>query len=154
MNTKNKIQPKSNNQSSGFSLIEVTSAMVIMGTCLAYTMPMILYSKISNSKSEMRSGALIVSQKIFDNIRGRTFGNIPGVDTTKSNTDLTLDQTTALGRNYNVTIRYCQADTVTLLNPCTPNYRQFTITVRDPKNDQYSDNSILYQTQASFSNFN
>jgi prepilin-type N-terminal cleavage/methylation domain-containing protein len=154
MNKKNKIQPKPNDQNSGFSLIEVMAAMVIMGSCLAYTMPMILYSKISNSKSEARAGALIVSQKIFDNVRGKTFGNIPDTDTTKGNVDLPLDQTTALGRNYNVAIRYCQVDPLTLLNPCTANYRQFTITVRDTKGEQSSDNSILYQTQAGFSNFN
>jgi prepilin-type N-terminal cleavage/methylation domain-containing protein len=154
MNKKNIIQPRHTDQNSGFNLIEVMAAMLIMGTCLAYAMPVILYAKINNSKSEMRSGALMVSQKIFDNVRGKTFGNIPSVDTTLTNTDLTADQKTALGRNYNVSVRYCQADPVTLLNPCSSNYRQFTITVRDPKGNQSSDNSILYQTQANFSSFN
>jgi prepilin-type N-terminal cleavage/methylation domain-containing protein len=151
MNKKN--WPKYNNLNGGFSLIEVAVALTIMGTCLAYAMPVIMYAKINNIKSEQRAGALIVSQKIFDNIRGKTFGNIPAVNTTYTNTNLTTDLTTALGRIYNVSVQYCPPVPVTNANPCSANYRQFIITIRDPAGVQTNDNSILYQTQASFSNF-
>jgi prepilin-type N-terminal cleavage/methylation domain-containing protein len=165
MNKKDLLKNKfNNNLDSGFSLIEVAIALMIMGTCLAYAMPVILYAKINNVKSEQRAGALVVSQKIFDNIRGKTFGNIPIADTTQTNANLPVDLTTALGRNYNVSVRYCRtvaaAPAVGLspavpgvLNPCTPDYREFTITIRDPAGNQTNDNSILYQTQASFTNF-
>lgn len=144
----------------GFSLIEVVIAMITMGICLAYAMPLILYSKINNNKSEMRAGALVVSQKIFDDIRGRTFGStkIPLVDTTITNTStpvaLPLDQTKALGRTYNVAVRYCETGTTASpSNECTADYRKFKITVRDTTGDQNSDKSIVYEMEAAFTSF-
>ncbi len=144
-----KIKLKVRDQNSGFNLIVVATATVILGTVLATAMPVILYSKVANLKSEERAGALIASQKIFDSIRGRTFGNIPTVDTTETN------PTTELGRNYNVSVRYCENDLAnTPPNPCTPNYRQFKITVRNTTGSQTSENSIIYETEAAFTSFN
>jgi prepilin-type N-terminal cleavage/methylation domain-containing protein len=158
-----RFQLKARDKHDGFNLIEVAAAMAIVGTCMAYAMPVILYSKISSFKSEERAGALIVSQKIFDSIRGRTFGNIPTVDTTITNTTTTnttfpalpIDQFTALGRSYNVSVRYCENDPANSPpNPCTPNYRQFRIIVRNTNGVQTSDNSIIYEMQAAFTSFN
>ena len=56
----------------GFSLIETIIALTTLGVCLAYAMPLFLYAKINNSKSEIRTGALIVSQRVFDNIRSKS----------------------------------------------------------------------------------
>jgi type II secretory pathway pseudopilin PulG len=144
----------------GFSLIEVAIAMTTMGLALAYAMPLILYSKINNNKSEMRAGALVVSQKIFDDIRGRTFGStsIPIVDTTITNNStpvaLTPDQTKALGRTYNVAVRYCETGTAASpTNECTADYRKFKITVRDTAGNQNSDSSIIYEFEAAFTSF-
>jgi prepilin-type N-terminal cleavage/methylation domain-containing protein len=141
------------NQDKGFSLIEVAIAMTTLGLCLAYAMPLILFSKINNSKSEMRTGALMVTQKIFDDVRSRTFGRIPSADTTVNNTTSTdatifpaLGDTKALGKTYKTTIRFCQSE-------CTDNYRKFKITVRDPIGDQSSDNSIVYEMEAAFTDF-
>jgi prepilin-type N-terminal cleavage/methylation domain-containing protein len=150
LNLSNKLRAKK--QDGGFSLIEVAIALTTMGVCLAYAMPLILYSKMNNNKSEMRAGALIVSQKMFDDVRGRTFGNIPTTDTTLNST------TQELGRSYNVSIRYCEpappvAPAVVGVNECTTNYRKFKITVRDPKGTQTSDNSIVYEMEAAFTDF-
>jgi prepilin-type N-terminal cleavage/methylation domain-containing protein len=151
LNTNIKSQPKDD----GFSLIETALAMVILGVCLSFAIPTIMLSKIKSSKGEQRVGALIVSQKIFDSIRGRTFGNIPTVDTTVDNTTLPTDQTTALGRNYNVSIRFCETGTANFpTNQCSSDYRQFTITVRDQTGNQTSPSSIIYETQAAFTSFN
>ncbi len=57
----------------GFSLIETAIALTTLGVCLAYAMPLFLYAKINNSKSEIRTGALIVSQRVFDDIRSKPF---------------------------------------------------------------------------------
>jgi prepilin-type N-terminal cleavage/methylation domain-containing protein len=151
LNTNIKPQPKDG----GFSLIESAFAMVILGGCLAFAIPTIMLSKINSSKSEQKAGALVVSQKIFDSIRGRTFGNIPTADTTINNTILPADQTTALGRNYNVSVRFCETGTANFpTNQCTAEYRQFTITVRDRTGNQTSPNSIIYEMQAAFTSFN
>jgi prepilin-type N-terminal cleavage/methylation domain-containing protein len=61
----------------GFSLVETMIALTTLGVCLAYAMPLFLYAKINNSKSEIRTGALIVSQRVFDNIRSKSFANMP-----------------------------------------------------------------------------
>jgi prepilin-type N-terminal cleavage/methylation domain-containing protein len=59
----------------GFSLVETMIALTTLGVCLAYAMPLFLYAKINNSKSEIRTGALIVSQRVFDNIRSKSFSD-------------------------------------------------------------------------------
>ena len=69
----------------GFSLIEVTVAMVTLGICLAYAMPLFLYAKLNNARSEIRTGALIVAQKVFDNVRSQPFGALPSSDGAISN---------------------------------------------------------------------
>jgi prepilin-type N-terminal cleavage/methylation domain-containing protein len=142
----------------GFSLIEVAAAMVILGTCLAYAMPVILQSKLNNSKSETRTGALMVSQRIFDDIRSRPFVAIPSTAATEtyssaSATATDRDKAKALGRNYNVSVQYCEPTGTPAVSECTANYRTFRITVRDPKSNQTSDGSIIYETQAAFTDF-
>ena len=71
-------KPQSSEQ--GFSLIETVIALTTLGVCLAYAMPLFLYAKINNSKSEIRTGALIVSQRVFDNIRSKSFKSMPQTD--------------------------------------------------------------------------
>jgi type II secretory pathway pseudopilin PulG len=61
----------------GFSLIETVIALTTLGVCLAYAMPLFLYAKINNSKSEIRTGALIVAQRVFDNVRSKPFSAVP-----------------------------------------------------------------------------
>jgi Tfp pilus assembly protein PilV len=64
----------------GFSLIETVIALTTLGVCLAYAMPLFLYAKINNSKSDIRTGALIVSQRVFDNIRSRPISSAPNTN--------------------------------------------------------------------------
>ena len=71
---------KENSREQGFSLIETMIALTTLGVCLAYAMPLFLYAKINNSKSEIRTGALIVSQRIFDNIRSKSMTLAPGTN--------------------------------------------------------------------------
>lgn len=66
--------------SQGFSLVETVIALTTLGICLAYAMPLFLYAKVNNSKSEIRTGALIVSQRVFDNIRARKISDLPLTD--------------------------------------------------------------------------
>ncbi len=71
---------KSQPSEQGFSLVETMIALTTLGVCLAYAMPLFLYAKINNSKSEIRTGALIVSQRVFDNIRSKSFASMPITD--------------------------------------------------------------------------
>jgi type II secretory pathway pseudopilin PulG len=64
----------------GFSLVETVIALTTLGVCLAYAMPLFLYAKINNSKSDIRTGALIVSQRVFDNIRSKPMPSTPNTN--------------------------------------------------------------------------
>jgi prepilin-type N-terminal cleavage/methylation domain-containing protein len=144
---------KYKNQASGFSIIEVAVSMVILGTTLAYAMPIILQSRISNNKSQVRAGAMAVSQKIFDNLRGKQFDTIPGVDTTVTNVTDSALPSEALGRKYNVSVRYCEPKGTKAVSECAADYRAFRVTVRDRQGNQTSDQSIIYELEAAFTNF-
>jgi prepilin-type N-terminal cleavage/methylation domain-containing protein len=154
---------KVKNQVQGFSIIEVAVSMVILGTTLAYAMPVILQSKISTNKSQVRAGAMAVSQKIFDNLRGKRFASIPDTEQTDTQLTDTSLPSEALGRKYNVYVLYCEKKGGTPANgsipaipgvsECTSNYRTFKITVRDTKGDQTKDQSIIYEMEAAFTDF-
>ncbi|AFY96241.1 type IV pilus modification PilV family protein [Chamaesiphon minutus] len=77
---KNEITDSSPKTEEGFSLIETMIALTTLGVCLAYAMPLFLYAKINNSKSEIRTGALIVSQRVFDSIRSQRILDLPSTD--------------------------------------------------------------------------
>jgi type II secretory pathway pseudopilin PulG len=66
-------QPRSND---GFSLIETATALTTLGICFAYAMPLFLYAKLNNSKTESRTGALMVAQRVFDKIRSQKITDV------------------------------------------------------------------------------
>ena len=138
----------------GFSLIETVIALTTLGVCLAYAMPLFLYAKINNSKSEIRTGALIVSQRVFDNIRSKSFKSMPQSDGATANAAIaavgtspaipanpetipaninsptTAEQliTKAMGRQYETKVIYCEglSSDATI---CTDKYRKFKVEV-------------------------
>jgi prepilin-type N-terminal cleavage/methylation domain-containing protein len=131
----------------GFSLIETMIALTTLGVCLAYAMPLFLYAKINNSKSEIRTGALIVSQRVFDNIRSQKITSLPqndGLNAADSTNPIlqpaimpasgappsTPDEirTFAMGRQYQTKIIYCE-DLTTNPTICSDRYRQFKVEV-------------------------
>lgn len=145
-------KPQSSEQ--GFSLVETMIALTTLGVCLAYAMPLFLYAKINNSKSEIRTGALIVSQRVFDNIRSKSFKSMPLNDGAKTGgnaavttatppipanpeiipasltSPTTAEQliTKAMGRQYQTKVIYCEGYTATP-EICTEKYRKFKVEV-------------------------
>jgi type II secretory pathway pseudopilin PulG len=87
----NQIKDINKDIEAGFSLIETAIALTTLGVCLAYAMPLFLYAKINNAKSEIRTGALIVSQRVFDDIRSKPFTAtaMPTTDGTKRDPSIT-----------------------------------------------------------------
>ena len=118
------------NLESGFSLLETTIALTTLGICLAYAMPLFLYAKINNSKSEIRTGALIVSQRVFDDIRSRQIrdlplnSSLPEIKTATSNSGADRPIITAMGREYESKVTYCQVSA-----DCGAKYRKFKLEV-------------------------
>jgi prepilin-type N-terminal cleavage/methylation domain-containing protein len=116
LNHHDRITEKSNNSEQGFSLIETMIALTTLGVCLAYAMPLFLYAKINNSKSEVRAGALFVAQRVFDDIRSKPVSKMPLFDGEK---DSNLVCTPAKSTNC--------VNATTLPNPeITPNVANLT----------------------------
>jgi type II secretory pathway pseudopilin PulG len=131
----------------GFSLLETVIALTTLGICLAYAMPLFLYAKINNSKSDIRTGALIVAQRTFDNIRSRPISGMPnndGVADAKATnpvsqpadinapTDAEKLLTKAMGRQYQTKVIYCEGKgTGTTINTtiCSSKHRKFKVEV-------------------------
>lgn len=139
----------------GFSLIEATIALTTLGVCLAYAMPLFLYSKMNNVKSEVRTGALMVSQQIFDDLRGLPFQNLPAPSPTAqtirpdgtvvgSPGSDTIPRNTynLMNRTYTARVFHCP-----VAADCDANYKTFQVQVLD-RNDQ-----IVYEMEAGFTNF-
>lgn len=117
------------NQPQGFSLIETAVALTTLGVCMAYALPLFLYSKISNSKNEVRTGALIVAQRTFDIIRSKSIPSLPEngsqklVGTAPNGLDPNPNQVIAMGKTYDPTIYYCEKE-------CGPSFRSFRVEVK------------------------
>jgi type II secretory pathway pseudopilin PulG len=140
-------------QQSGFSLLESTIALTTLGVCLAYAMPLFLYAKVNNSRSEIRTGALIVAQRVFDSVRSQPIASLPtndGVASPISTNPLVLPinaDTTAMGREYQATIVYCQNNSTAVPPICGANYRQFQVQV------SYKGKNV-YDLQGTYTQFN
>jgi prepilin-type N-terminal cleavage/methylation domain-containing protein len=140
----------------GFSLIETVIALTTLGVCLAYAMPLFLYAKINNSKSEIRTGALIVAQRVFDNIRSKpvtdrtsTTGvaiaglpindglNSPSTGINPVSKPINVNSPTpaeelltkAMGRQYQTKVTYCGNYSTTDTDACGTKYRKFKVEV-------------------------
>ena len=160
-----------NQSEEGFSLVETMIALTTLGVCLAYAMPLFLYAKINNSKSDVRTGALIVTQRVFDDIRSRPFistpvspSDLPYTDgvanpsatnpeikpsttSINSNTVTPADKTLtyALGRQYQAKVIYCEglaADTTV----CSDKYRKFKVEIN-------YNGSKVYALEGTFTDF-
>ncbi len=162
----------------GFSIVETSIALVTLAICLAYAMPLFLFAKINNSNSETRTGALIVAQRVFDNIRSQSIANLPQNDglnnpsagvnpvllpaNISSPTAAEKLLTKAMGRQYQTKIIYCPGlvSTPASVGPpatpaipadptvCAANYRSFTVQVF--KNDGTTQ---VYALQGTYTDF-
>lgn len=146
---------KPRNKEEGFSLIEVTVAMTTLGICLAYAMPLFLYAKLNNARSEIRTGALIVAQRVFDKVRSQPFSELPVNDGASSN---------LVGcTNYPTSLKDCVNSTTVSPNPIiTPNVKDISISTvaasADPDNNKMTqlEKSLTtaigrqYQTRVTF----
>jgi prepilin-type N-terminal cleavage/methylation domain-containing protein len=152
---------KTHQSSQGFSLIETVIALTTLGVCLAYAMPLFLYAKINNAKSEIRTGALIVSQRVFDDIRSKPIAGMPindGVGSPSTGVNPVLQPvdvnaptdpekllTKAMGRQYQTKVIYCEG-----LNSdstiCSTKYRKFKVEV------SYNGNKV-YDLEGTYTEF-
>jgi type II secretory pathway pseudopilin PulG len=130
----------------GFGLLEASIALTTLGITLAYAMPLFLYSKINNSKSEVRTGGMMVAQRVLDTTRGTPFASIPSAGTviwTNGGTaaDGSKINLMAMNKLYEAKVYHCE-----VASECDANYK--TLRVEIKKNG-----STIYEMSAGFTNF-
>lgn len=146
-----KLLQQPNPSEQGFSLIETMIALTTLGVCLAYAMPLFLYAKINNSKSETRTGALIVSQRIFDDIRSRKISSLPDASSASTLNPEIKNSTThpllvkAMGRNYVSKVTFCE-----VASDCSTKYRKFKVEIF--RNDTTTQSKV-YDLEGTFTEF-
>ncbi|PSB56066.1 type IV pilus modification PilV family protein [Chamaesiphon polymorphus] len=131
----------------GFSLVETAIALTTLGVCLAYAMPVFLYAKINNSKSEIRTGALIIAQRVFDDIRSRRISDLP---TDPLAPEIKTEAThplivKAMGRNYQSRVTYCE-----VAADCSDKYRKFKVEIFY---NGSTDEEKVYDLEGTFTDF-
>lgn len=129
---------------SGFGLLETIIALVTLGICLAYAMPMFLVSKVINTRTQIRTGGSVVAQRFFDNIRSSSLLALPTNDGKNSPLPMnpvqmpvnasapTADElllTQVMGRQYQVKLTYCEDISTTDPTACSPTLRKVKIEV-------------------------
>jgi prepilin-type N-terminal cleavage/methylation domain-containing protein len=129
-------------QAYGFSLIESAVALTILGAILAYSAPIFLHAKMNNNKNEIRTGALAISQKIFDKNRGKRF-DLVGKDDTGADVATEETDEESGGRKYIAKVIHCPIG-----NECDENFKVINIEIRDVKT-----NSLVYEVQGGLTNF-
>jgi type II secretory pathway pseudopilin PulG len=98
----------------GFGLIESCIAMTCLGIILAYSLPLFLHAKLNNARSQIRTGAVMVSRVLFDEIRTKRLDTIPVLessytvpDSTNDKDAVLLSKLKAMGRNYTAKVTFC-----------------------------------------------
>jgi prepilin-type N-terminal cleavage/methylation domain-containing protein len=143
-NTINTIRLLKINNNNGFSLIESAVALTILAMVLAYSAPVLLFSKLNNTKNEIRIGALAISQKVFDRNRGKAFDQIgknsAGLAVATEETD-----EIAGGRTYRAKVSHCIAD---IADPCDAEYKRMKIEITEIKT-----NTLVYEIDTALTSF-
>jgi type II secretory pathway pseudopilin PulG len=135
-----KYKKNRSNADQGFSILESAIALTTLGVTLAYAMPLFLYSKMNNSKSEVRTGAMMVAQRILDKTRGTPFTQIP-VTGSVALVDVTTADLNAMGRAYSATTYHCET-----ASDCSDNYKTLRVEIKQ-------NGSTIYEMDAGFTNF-
>jgi type II secretory pathway pseudopilin PulG len=148
-------QGKCGKKDRGFGLLEASIALTTLGITLAYAMPLFLYSKMNNSKSEVRTGAMMVAQRILDTTRGTPFVDIPQTlqtvtywEQTKPSPPLgsVLADLKAMGKDFTATTYHCEIIAPATVSECDANYKTLRVEVK-------RNGSSIYEMSAGFTNF-
>ena len=110
----------------GFGILEASIALTTLGVTLAYAMPLFLYSKMNNSKSEIRTGGMMVAQRILDKTRGTPFADICPTGTVVLSSSAATDDCSvsiradlrAMDRDYTARTFHCET-----ASDCSTNYK-------------------------------
>jgi Tfp pilus assembly protein PilV len=153
---------KKNKQSSaeqGFGILEASIALTTLGITLAYAMPLFLYSKMNNSKSEIRTGGMMVAQRILDKTRGTPFADICSTGTVVLSSTAATDtcqagatlgsiraDLRAMGRDYTAQTFHCEIIAPATISDCSTNYKTLRVEVKQG-------GAKIYEMSAGFTNF-
>jgi Tfp pilus assembly protein PilV len=145
---------KQDSREQGFSILEAAIALTTLGITLAYAMPLFLYSKMNNSKSEVRTGAMMVAQRILDKTRGTPFTTICTTGTVVLGSAAADDcaagtakaDLRAMEKDYTAKTYHCEIVAPATVSECTDNYKTLRVEVK-------RNGSTIYEMSAGFTDF-
>lgn len=112
----------------GFTLVETMAALVIFLIVLGVMMPLFTSRSLSTINNEVQTGAVAVSQQVFDRLRQTDVATMP---TTGSYTTLPSGESIASikpsptdTKTYSATITYCATSSL-----CSASARHITVQV-------------------------
>ncbi|MBW4577297.1 MAG: type II secretion system GspH family protein [Aphanothece sp. CMT-3BRIN-NPC111] len=124
-----------NKEEQGFSLLEAVVSLTLLTVCLAFSLPLFLYARLNNIRSELRTGAVIASQQILDSLRQQNPTTLP----TSGNTTV-FPAPTSMGHVYNATIYYCENQAY-----CGSNSRQVRVELKNNGTTIYNIEAVYTQ---------
>lgn len=126
---------KNYNQSQqGFSLVEALAALTILTITIGFVSPLFVGQRVNNLKSEIRTGAVAVSQQILDELR-----QIDPTTLRSSGSD-TRSSLQAMGYTYEAKIYYCEN-----LSYCSTTTRQIRVEVKNNGQTVYNVETVYTQ---------
>lgn len=108
----------------GFTLFETMVALVVFLIIFGVMMPLFTSRSLSTIKNEVQTGAVAVSQQIFDRLRQTDVATMPSTGSYTTFPSGDSLPSSALGKTYSATITYCATSSL-----CSASARHITVQV-------------------------
>jgi type II secretory pathway pseudopilin PulG len=132
----------------GLTIVESMVAAVVFGITVTTLSSIFAQQKMVSLESEMKTGAVAVSQQILDELRQTNIGNLPS-----SGTSTTLPSgspTTSIanmGRTYSAVMYYCEKVTNGNADYCNATTRQVRVEVKSNGRKIYEAETVFTSLQ-------
>ncbi len=137
MNLKQKFLGRNFNSASGFSLIEVLVALIIIGIVSATFSTSVMQANSMLRLGEIKSEAQIAAQQVFDQMRLENTTTMPSTVTSNAPINITFG-----ARTYQVVVTYCS--NMTYCPPtATSETRHLKVVVTYDSKEVYEVESVL-----------
>jgi prepilin-type N-terminal cleavage/methylation domain-containing protein len=89
---------------SGYTMIELTVAMTLLGTLALSLTTLSIHSMQTNKDNEIRSGAIQAASVVLDEMRGQIISSLPSSPGSQQNQSIFIS---GVRDSFNVTLTFC-----------------------------------------------
>lgn len=139
-------------KNSGFSILEMLVALVILGIALVSILPVFINYASVNRRTEIRAEAVSVAEGVMDGLRQRNFGQWNAFKTTTERDGVKVatgeaNDATDDGRTYAVAIDWCDSDLGLTLCDNSGQQQHVRVAVSFGGQQQYSVTTVFTNIQ-------